>query len=1185
MLGLLIAVAAAAGTSTFYVGSPGITAEDVAKKLGHGGRVESKLGLLYQVRVPKGTNLTGKFKVVLDHAPEGSIADLNAVTDQLKWLKGEKAVSRVERETDFWEALEHYLRGRTDDNGHFDFEAYARAIEHREQMPLPSTYLGKTRAPVAQFEYLGPHDLPTPYRTYFGIGNLSGRKNGVTVGPDGTIFVASAQGGVWRSIDRASTFQPLSDNWPAMATSCVATHPTNANIVLCGTGDKNRWPMPSLGIMRSVDKGLTWTPVTTGLIGAGETVTKIVYDPIDPQLVLATTVTFDGNGAIYRSSNAGETWELTSAPRRDWQDLDVSGVANGFRTWWAVASSATGPVIYRTYFPAGQSWFATPVPHFNPEMRVDVAASKIYPGTVYLLSSAMDTIYRSTTYGADWVSVKNNFPNGEDNLNWSQDGYDFYINATRNGTQDRLWVGLLTLAVSHNSGAGWQDAGRTLTDSALTHNDQHDLVADPLEQNVFWAVNDGGLYRVTLSGNNVSFDSSPNKTIFDVQAYRMSIHPTNNQYLTIGTQDNASPSVRGNFAAWWNLQGGDGGFSGYHPTINGRHLTSSQGGRFFRYDGFTDNTGDELDQVPNGPFLTPMVYAGNGVPYAGSDMLYRWDGSDWIGVAGGMGPIETIERGKVFGSKLFIGSDNGRVYRTSNLGPNRAQIGVFTGTVADIDESPLFNDRILVAIQRGTQSRLMYTTNAGASTVAWQAIAGSGTTSLPQAALTAACFDPHDPGTFYVGSDVGLFMTTDFGQTWANMNPLGLPNVQVTAIEVDPTRTYLYVATFGRGVWRIPLRPLRLHTVTFSQPQIFGGAGVDCRFDLNYPAPPGGVRLQTTWTANLVPPTAPIQIPAGQSSVTVRIGSRPVLTTWYEGVHATLNGATQTALIALHPLPRLVDYTLTPTQIYGGEGFEGQVALNGVTPLDVWVLVQSDPSLLNHPKHIRVRAGQSTATFFAQTQPVLAQTTTMSHASFGGGTASRELTLNAVPTFTALGINPSRVYGGNSATGILYLGQSAPSGFYFGVTSDSGAVTPPVAGSVAGKATASNPFILNTTRRIADTTATITATFLNRTIAQTMTVMAYPLLTQFTLDKSTLFAQGVTQGRLALNIKVRHPGLDVLVSSDSPFAIVPGKVPVPIGSNVASFDVLAGSPTKTELATLNASLDGKVLTTTLTILP
>lgn len=84
-------------------------------------------------------------------------------------------------------------------------------------------------------------------------------------------------------------------------------------------------------------------------------------------------------------------------------------------------------------------------------MRVDVAASKIYPGTVYLLSSSMDTIYRSTIYGSDWVSVKNNFPNGEDNLNWSQDGYDFDINTTRNGTQDRLWVGLLTLAVSHNS--------------------------------------------------------------------------------------------------------------------------------------------------------------------------------------------------------------------------------------------------------------------------------------------------------------------------------------------------------------------------------------------------------------------------------------------------------------------------------------------------------------------------------------------------------------------------------------------------------------------------------------------------------------------------------------------------------------------------------------------------------------
>lgn len=1173
--------------STFYVGGKSLSAEDVARRLGHQGRVIGKVGLLYRVEVPSKFNLSSRFPVVLTHGPSGLDDGAKSIKKHLAWLRAEAKVSRVERETDFWEALEDYVSRRADANGYIDFDALQRAIDHRDQMALPPTYLGKTHAPVGSFEFLGPRDLPTPYRTYFGQGNLSGRKNGVTVGADGTVYVASAGGGIWRSRDGGVNFTPLSDAWPSIYTSCVVTHPISPSIVLAGTGDKNRFPLPSMGIMRSTDGGDTWSNVTTGLITPGETVTEIVFDPVDPNIVIAGTTTFNSNqGRMYRSLDAGQTWAaIPDLPVMNWNDIDVSGVAgNGNRTWWAVGSSANGPVIFRTYTPAG-FWIPTNAPHTSNEMRVNVAASKLYPGTVYLVSSAMDTIYKSTTYGSDWASIRGNFPMGTDNLNWSQDTYDIHVTCTTNGTHDRVWVGLLTLAVSHNSGASWVDVGRTLQDDALIHNDQHDLCADPTSPTLCWAVNDGGLYRVNLQGNNVSFDSSPNRSIYDVQAYRMSIHPSNNAYLTIGTQDNASPSARGNFNAWWNLQAGDGGFSGYHPTANGRHLSSGQGGLFFQYDSFSDNEGDQYDQVPAGQFLTPMVYGSNGSPYAGTNALYRWDGDNWLTVVGGMGIIQTIERGKSSASKLFIGNNNGQVYRSSNLGPNRVQVGAFTGGINDIDESPMFPDRLLVAVQNGPNSSIQYCLTSNAATPLWGNVTGSGANGLPRTTYNAVAFDPYDPGTFYVGTDVGLFITTDYGQNWFNMNPLGLPNVQVNAIEIDPTRSYLYVATFGRGVWRVPLRSLRLERVTFAAPMIFGGTAVDCTFQLFHPAPPGGVRLGTTWSSNLVPPAAPVVVPAGQRTVTVRVNTRQVLNQTYEGVTATLNDAQQTGLIALQPIPRLTEYTVTPTHLYGGEDFEGRLTLNTVTPLDVWVLVQSDPALILHNKYIKVRAGLSSTTFYGVTKPVTSTQTTSTTASYGGGSATQTLNIYPVPSFTGLSISPSRVYGGTSTTGTLFLSSPAPLAFFFGVATDSPAVVPPTAGSVSSKATTSAPFTLNTIRRIADTTATVTTTFLNRTASQTVTVMAYPLLTQFTLDKNTIFSNGVTQGRAAVNVKVRHPGLDLLLDSDSPLIVLPGKLPIPIGENAASFDITAGFTQTAEVVTLSVGLDGKFLTRTITVLP
>ena len=66
------------------------------------------------------------------------------------------------------------------------------------------------------------------------------------------------------------------------------------------------------------------------------------------------------------------------------------------------------------------------------------------------------------------------------------------------------------------------------------------------------------------------------------------------------------------------------------------------------------------------------------------------------------------------------------------------------------------------------------------------------------------------PGTndqqIFVGTDLGVFSTINGGASWQNATvPLGLPNAQITDLTAVPTTGYLMAATYGRGIWRLPL--------------------------------------------------------------------------------------------------------------------------------------------------------------------------------------------------------------------------------------------------------------------------------------------------------------------------------------------------------------------------------------------
>ena len=827
----------------------------------------------------------------------------------------------------FWDAYLYYLKPRAFPNDRVDWGAYARAVKQRDALPAANAprvptagnvKAGSVKAasggvrvqgvgnpPPSTWEFVGPVGMTHPGDPW-GVGPsyISGRVNALAYAPimsapidtSGVLWLGAAGGGLWKSVDAGATWVPLGDQWPTLNVSAIAVDPTDADTVYVGTGDFHGFGGYGHGIMKTTDGGQTWTNLPTSLFGTFW-VSRIVVDRNDHNTVIATVGDRNQSGLILVSNDGGQTWSVPV-------DESAGGGLMPVASWSAVTQGPDGTLFAVSEYPVylymsvndGTSWFPVAAPSNMPGYvpGIDVAASKRFRGVFYLLVPDVFTPSNSKIQATfDYANTWNDNTSGFKD-DWSQAWYDYHINTTvgldpNSGfPTDYVYVGLLDLNqgilnLNNNPPSlAWSILGNVYSSMSLMHTDQHAMAIDPRDPDQAILGNDGGAYHFAYDEQGLSWMiTSLNRTLGITQFYRHSPHPFDPMQIIGGAQDNASPHSTWDPLNWVTVFSGDGAFCEINPVSPLIQFTSAQYLSIVR-------SGDNWQSVQ---YIAPFTGADNVAfiapfaldplnpryLYAGTNYLYRWDDVkfQWTARLGGqkLSPRDAVSFVAVAPSdsnRIYTCSFDGVIYMTRDGGVTWRNI---TGnlpkrSLTGIAVAPANPNRVIVTLSGTGTSHVWRCDDTTALPTVWTDISGTGGTALPDIPANTVAVDINDPvNTYYVGTDIGVFTTTDGGQTWANMTaPLGLPNVQVNDLKTVPGTGYLSAATFGRGIWRIkvsnPAYPLG--GLVLIPSTIKGGKTGTGIVSLIVPAPLGGQTVSlSSSNPSLVSVPATVTVTAG----------------------------------------------------------------------------------------------------------------------------------------------------------------------------------------------------------------------------------------------------------------------------------------------------------------------------------
>lgn len=702
----------------------------------------------------------------------GIVAITIAMAQQRDYQTFDENVNAKRREIYFWER-------RAFPFGRIPQGARQNAIEHVESKMR--AFMSDGLQSLARWTPIGPF-------------NVGGRIRSIAVHPtDGaTLWVAAADGGVWKSTNTGNTWTPVMDFENAIAMGAIAVDPTNPAILFAGTGEmsSNIDAYAGAGMYKSTDGGNSWTGVGLTTVGA---FSRVVVHPANPSLVLAGAT--KNNSGLYRSEDGGATWTRTFTDGVS--DVTVNPT-NAGEVW--IGTMTKG--VYRST-DGGRSFSAANnglgVANLG---RTSVQISASNPTILYaLIDETLGTgasvshysrIYKTTNKGASWTLVFDNAPNFL-NLGNPQGWYNNAIGVDPANPDIVLGLGI-SMVRSGNGGSAWSHQNGNI------HPDNHCIAFDPVNPGVVYVGNDGGVYR-SVDGGLSWTEKSVGLAV--TQFYDFAVDQRTATTSMGGSQDNGTMTTAGSF-----VSGGDGGYCFYDPVNSSTLYASSQNAAFYRFDngsGTQVQTGLDPDEQ-SAMWIAPWTIdkTDPNSLYCALRTIYRSfnRGDEWVPTSAkftGLG--SAIEVSTVDHDVVWAGSDRGEIFVTTNGGSswlNRTSVPGAPGrAITDFAPSLTDANTVYMTVSGFYTEHVFKSTDMGAS---WTSI-GNG---LPDIPFNAIALHPDDANIIYVGSDIGMFITVDGGVTWASYSN-GLPRAAVVDLEVHRSSRKLRAATHGRSMWEIDL--------------------------------------------------------------------------------------------------------------------------------------------------------------------------------------------------------------------------------------------------------------------------------------------------------------------------------------------------------------------------------------------
>jgi photosystem II stability/assembly factor-like uncharacterized protein len=691
-----------------------------------------------------------------------------------------------------------------------------------------------------------------------------GRVNAVSgvPGQPNTFYFGSVGGGVWKSLNAGRTWTPIFDKNSSASIGAIGIAPSNPNVVYVGTGEADMRDSIGFGdgVYKSTDGGSTWTHVgleTTRQIG------RVIVDPRDPNVVFVAALGHvygpHPDRGVYRSRDGGSTWQKVLFKDENTGAIDLAFEPGNPQTiyaalWatrrppWFIYAPANGPGsgLYKST-DGGTNW--TPLTAGLPTEglgRMGIAISAATPRRVYVVADAKEGgLFRSEDAGATFTKISS------DQRIWGR-GWYFEKIAVDPKNPDIVYVPNTAVFKSVDGGKTW---GAPIKGSP-GGDDYHQLWISPDDPNRMVLASDQGAI-VTTDGARTwsSWYNQPTAQLYHIAAdYRFPY------WLTAAQQDSGAVGtpVRAGHGVismheWTGLcAGGEAGYTAPDPL----HPEILFGGTVEKCNVVTGASKNVTPEKPQQgvtyrhDWTQPLVFspADPHVLYFANQFVYKTTdgGANWTQISQDLtredpgvppnldaaaagdapadkrrGVVYTLSPSPLRASLLWAGTDDGLIYVTPDDGKtwnNVTPPDMTSWTKVVMVEASHFDPNTAYAGAERHQledyAPHVYRTRDSGKT--WTAIVKG---LPPDAYVQTVKEDPVRRGLLFCGTERGVFVSFDEGDTWQSLQ-LNLPPASMRDLQIKGDD--LIVATHGRGFWVIDnITPLRQLDATVTSADAF----------------------------------------------------------------------------------------------------------------------------------------------------------------------------------------------------------------------------------------------------------------------------------------------------------------------------------------------------------------------------